>query len=269
MEYTWDRELGNFMGLQFYRVRWYDANLGRFVSEDPVGLGGGINQFSYVGNNPTNFADSLSLFPTQWWWKFHQNATRRSLSGLASENQIELLAQEQESFDNETQDERYSPWHAMRRIGQNPGDARREANQFIRFSICQAQIYAKQGLNEFAMQSLGQAMHTLQDSTSPAHFDFQQSWENTPSGIISNSPHYYIEKFDPGAGSLADYQTIRAWGYFTGQIAMPDDFFIDNYQDTKSRWGDYIKSFGLKTGQPGFSQSSTMSSPDGGRCGCN
>ena len=51
------RESDNFSGLHYYRARFYDANLGRFISEDPIGLNGGINPFGYVGNNATNLVD--------------------------------------------------------------------------------------------------------------------------------------------------------------------------------------------------------------------
>lgn len=49
-------------GLMYYRARWYDAELGRFISEDPIGLGGGINQFAYVSNNPPNRTDPSGLY---------------------------------------------------------------------------------------------------------------------------------------------------------------------------------------------------------------
>jgi uncharacterized protein RhaS with RHS repeats len=46
----------------YYRARWYDPKLGRFISEDPIGLTGGINQFAYVGNNPQNAKDPNGLY---------------------------------------------------------------------------------------------------------------------------------------------------------------------------------------------------------------
>jgi RHS repeat-associated protein len=56
------REFDNFTGFTFYRTRWYDGRIGRFVSEDPIGLNGGdINVFGYVKSNPINFKDPLGL----------------------------------------------------------------------------------------------------------------------------------------------------------------------------------------------------------------
>ena len=43
------------------RHRWYDAQLGRFLSQDPIGHAGGLNLYSYVGNNPTTFNDPSGL----------------------------------------------------------------------------------------------------------------------------------------------------------------------------------------------------------------
>jgi RHS repeat-associated protein len=59
------REFDNFTGLHYYRARFYDANLGRFISEDPIGLAGGINTYGYVGNNPLGGTDSTGLDP-EW-----------------------------------------------------------------------------------------------------------------------------------------------------------------------------------------------------------
>ncbi|MFQ5873861.1 MAG: RHS repeat-associated core domain-containing protein, partial [Dehalococcoidia bacterium] len=55
------RELDPETGLYYYRARYYDPTIGRFLQEDPLGLAGGINLYPYVGNSPLNFADSLGL----------------------------------------------------------------------------------------------------------------------------------------------------------------------------------------------------------------
>ncbi len=49
-------------GLYYYRARYYDPSAGRFLSEDPIELDGGVDFYVYVGNNPTNFVDPLGLY---------------------------------------------------------------------------------------------------------------------------------------------------------------------------------------------------------------
>jgi len=46
------REFDAETGLYYYRARYYDAAIGRFLQEDPIGFAGGINFYSYVLNAP-------------------------------------------------------------------------------------------------------------------------------------------------------------------------------------------------------------------------
>jgi RHS repeat-associated protein len=55
------RELDWHTRLSYVRNRWYDPQLGRFPSEDPFGLSGGINPYVYAGNDPVNSTDPLGL----------------------------------------------------------------------------------------------------------------------------------------------------------------------------------------------------------------
>jgi len=48
-------------GLYYYRTRYYHAGLQRFLSEDPIGLVGGLNLYRYAGNNPIRFNDQFGL----------------------------------------------------------------------------------------------------------------------------------------------------------------------------------------------------------------
>jgi RHS repeat-associated protein len=56
------REYDRFANLHYYRARFYDSNLGRFISEDPIGFAGGdVNLYGYVWNNPMRFTDPYGL----------------------------------------------------------------------------------------------------------------------------------------------------------------------------------------------------------------
>jgi uncharacterized protein RhaS with RHS repeats len=46
----------------YYRARYYDPAGGRFLTEDPARLQGGINLYDYVHSNPINGVDPLGLW---------------------------------------------------------------------------------------------------------------------------------------------------------------------------------------------------------------
>jgi RHS repeat-associated protein len=48
-------------GLYNFRARWYDPETGRWSSKDPIGISGGLNQYTFVRNNPVNYIDPLGL----------------------------------------------------------------------------------------------------------------------------------------------------------------------------------------------------------------
>ncbi|MDR1529992.1 MAG: RHS repeat-associated core domain-containing protein [Burkholderiales bacterium] len=48
-------------GLYYYRARYYLPKYQRFISEDPIGLNGGINVYGYVEGNPVSFIDPMGL----------------------------------------------------------------------------------------------------------------------------------------------------------------------------------------------------------------
>lgn len=49
--------------LHHNRFRYYSPRIGRYLSVDPIGLLGGHNLYTYVGNDPVNRTDPLGL----WW----------------------------------------------------------------------------------------------------------------------------------------------------------------------------------------------------------
>lgn len=62
LQYT-GREDDGATGLYFYRARYYSPQLGRFISEDPIGLAGGTNYYAYADGNPISESDPLGLRP--------------------------------------------------------------------------------------------------------------------------------------------------------------------------------------------------------------
>lgn len=54
-EYSWNTRL------YYFRARWYDPVTGRWLSKDPIGISGGVNQYVFCNNNPVNSRDPLGL----------------------------------------------------------------------------------------------------------------------------------------------------------------------------------------------------------------
>lgn len=70
MQYT-GREKDSETGLYYYRARYYDPEIGRFVSEDPIGFLGGINFYAYVDNNPLVNNDPTGNYVEAAWDVFN------------------------------------------------------------------------------------------------------------------------------------------------------------------------------------------------------
>jgi RHS repeat-associated protein len=48
-------------GLDFMRARFYSPTIGRFINPDPSGLAGGLNEYTFVSNNPLVYEDPSGL----------------------------------------------------------------------------------------------------------------------------------------------------------------------------------------------------------------
>jgi RHS repeat-associated protein len=73
-------------GLYYYRARYYDNAIGRFLRQDPTGFRSGINFYAYVGNDPADSRDPEGLYTLKGFTAAQQvdmmnaiNAVRKKL----------------------------------------------------------------------------------------------------------------------------------------------------------------------------------------------
>ncbi len=60
------REFDKETGLYYYRARYYNPTIGRFLQTDPIGYEDGLNMYTYCSNNPSAFSDPSGLYRICW-----------------------------------------------------------------------------------------------------------------------------------------------------------------------------------------------------------
>ena len=71
------------IGLQNNLNRWYDPEVGRWISEDPIGFeAGDANLYRYVDNMPTNRIDPIGLFAGDEWQGINQTSRPAAVKPL-------------------------------------------------------------------------------------------------------------------------------------------------------------------------------------------
>lgn len=155
------RERDSLSGLQYNRARFYDPQLGRFISEDLIGLSGGINKFAYVSNNPQNATDPSGLYEIDVHYYLTYYLALKT--GCFKDSEARLIAE----FDQLTDDD---DDHA-------PGPGRTKRNvAFHAFGTHEQNAAREKELWRLAsegqgsLSNLGIFFHFLQDSFS--HYDF-------------------------------------------------------------------------------------------------
>ncbi len=60
------REYDKETGLYYYRARYYNPQIGRFLQTDPIGYDDGMNWYAYCGNSPVRNTDPSGSFRYIW-----------------------------------------------------------------------------------------------------------------------------------------------------------------------------------------------------------
>lgn len=97
------REYDSFTGLYYYRARMYDPQLGRFVSEDPIGFeGGDINLYGYVLNRPNMLRDpygkQVPIWDHYWYWYYSAKCGETGIQMACDINNTTPEQMAQEAF---------------------------------------------------------------------------------------------------------------------------------------------------------------------------
>ncbi|MFZ5761513.1 MAG: RHS repeat-associated core domain-containing protein, partial [Thermodesulfobacteriota bacterium] len=142
-------------GFYYMRARYYDPEVRRFISEDPIGFNGGdLNLYAYVGNNPMMMVDPSGNLAAPWHFVITYAASRDAGNGILAslKNGWDAMAVDFAAGSQEIKPDSVVQ-HAMGMPGQSTTEA-----------IANTQAYIQNSANPLANRN-----HAAQDLVTPAH----------------------------------------------------------------------------------------------------
>jgi RHS repeat-associated protein len=185
-----DRESGLF----YNRHRYYDPNMGRYITQDPIGLLGGKNSYEYAYNQPTRYIDPPGLWATE----AHNYFIDQTFSNTPSA--IRDIIKEGSAYADkfEFQGADSAHMHAMTSDSMDAKTSQKKMCEFIKNKMSDAKDAESKGSGNYWFL-LGMALHPVMDSTSPAHEGFQK-WH----GIVADG-----NKHGDSPGTLEGISTAK------------------------------------------------------------
>jgi RHS repeat-associated protein len=142
-------------GFYYMRARYYDPNVGRFISEDPIGFeGGDVNLYAYAGNNPVMMIDPSGK--AAFWYHFADGYRAGSAMGRSTSESLKLGWAAMTPDFNELQNISWA--HAT------TDDPLRSSQAVIN----EALIHAENAWNSDNIEGMGLAIHIWRDIASHA-----------------------------------------------------------------------------------------------------
>jgi RHS repeat-associated protein len=162
--------------LLYYGFRYYSPMLGRWVSRDPLGEGGGLHTYVFVSNAPLNSYDKYGL----WTETVHNGMTRTWATVLLiSADTAETIGVNDNlvdvTYDPTIIDDAHWSWHFNR----SPflGEDSRIIHKNEMLAKAKERCANAKDQPALAAAALGMALHPLQDAVAHGDYNRNRIWE--------------------------------------------------------------------------------------------